>query len=139
MPKRNISASDLLSLAEKFEEVAEFYVGGLICIERRHRPWRIQKITDVTENSIMTESGFAYDPGTGSPLFETKEHWLKPLTSARLQYVIVMEFLKASEKIKVNALTPEEIEGLLPAARAVLLLSEKMSKGQHSRLLERRR
>ncbi|GGL20595.1 hypothetical protein GCM10010844_44270 [Deinococcus radiotolerans] len=76
---------DLLDLAERLHEAAGYFVGGFVCIERRHRPWRIMLLTGVDSATLTTKGGFTYDRDTGMPLFDAHDTVLHPLTQERLE------------------------------------------------------
>lgn len=128
---------DLLWVAANLERVAGPFVGGLICIERRGRPWRIEALTELTPTSVTTASGYAYDLATGQPQFETKEFRLRPLTRENLDYLILVEGLRAAEKLKPNVLKPAERAELMPASRALIEVYSRIRNGDKERLQER--
>ncbi|MFC4426982.1 hypothetical protein [Deinococcus navajonensis] len=136
MPQRTVLSReyDLLSVGANLEELAGPFVGGLVCIERRGRPWRIEALTEVTPTSVTTTSGYAYDPATGKPQFETKEFCLRPLTRENLDYLIVVEGLRVAEKLKPNALKAKERAALLPAARVLIEVYTRMRDGEREQL-----
>lgn len=128
---------NLLELPEQLHQVAGPFVGGLVCITRRGRPWRIDTVTAVTPRTITTDSGFTYAAATGEPLFETKKHALEPLTQANLAYLLLAEGLRVAEKLKVNALTPAERAELLPAATLLVKVYQDLQRSSKTRLRER--
>lgn len=128
---------DLLWVDANLETVAGFFVGGLVCVERRGRPWRIEVLTDVTPTSVTTRNGYAYDSATGQPLFETKEFCLRPLVRENLDYLILLEGLRVAEKLKANALKPAERAELMSAARALVKVYNQVRDENPGRLQER--
>ncbi len=128
---------DLLAIAADLEQVAGPFVGGLVCIERRGRPWRIDVLTEVTATSVTTRSGHVYDFATGQPQFETKEFCLRPLMRENLDYLILVEGLRVADKLKANALTSAERAELMPAAQALVKMYNQVRDESPGRLLER--
>lgn len=119
------------------EQVAGPFVGGLVCILRRNRPWQIETVTEVTPSMITTSSGFSYAAATGDPLFDTNEHRLDRLTQENLAYLTLVEGLRVAEKLKPNALTPQERADLLPAARTLIKVYRDIQDSARQRLRER--
>ncbi|UQN08756.1 hypothetical protein [Deinococcus sp. QL22] len=117
---------DLLAVAANLEEVAGAFVGGLVCVERRGRPWRIEALIEVTPTSVTTGGGYIYDLATGQPQFETGSFCLRPLTREKLDYLILAEGLRVADKLKPNELKLAERAELMPAARALLDLYTRM-------------
>lgn len=130
-------AYDLLDLPDQLEEVAGPFVGGLVCITRRKRPWRIDTITDLTPTTISTASGYSYAAATGEPLFESKEHALEPLTPENLAYLTLVEGLRVAEKLKPTALSAQERAALLPAAGILIRVYREIQNTAQQRLRER--
>lgn len=128
---------DLFQIAADLEALSAYGLGGLVCVERRKRPWRIQRVTEETQSVLTLDSGHAFDRVSGRPLFETKELWLRQLTRERLDYIFVVEAFKAVEKIKPNVLAPEEVKGLQPAAHIILQLAQRLRGEPTLRLGER--
>ena len=118
--------TDFLYLAAHLDELAGPFAGGWVCIERHQRPWRAQTLSGVTENTLTTSSGHEYDRQSGKSHFESKDTCLRPLTSERLEYLMVAEALRAAEKLKISALKNNLWQDLVPAAYIILGLTEKL-------------
>ena len=125
--------TDLLYLAAHLDELAGPFVGGWVCIERHRRPWRAQTLSDVTEETFTTVSGHEYDRESGKSRFESKDTCLRPLTPERLEYLMVLEALKAAEKLKIGSLKNELWQELIPAAYLILGVSEKLRAAEQNK------
>lgn len=138
MPNRAalVKEFDLLSIADNLDELSGPFVGGLICIERRGRPWRVQALTEVTPASVTTTSNHQYEAATGKPMFDSKEFCLRPLTRENLDYLILAEGLRVAGKLKPNALKPAERAELMPAAYTLIAVYRRLLAAERERQLE---
>ncbi len=119
-PQEGQPSPSLLQLAAHLEQYAGLFVGGWVCLERRHRPWRVHTLVEVTPETLTIGTGHIYDRKTGVPLSGNQEIVLKILTMHRLEYLLVAEALKAAEKIRLATLSESQWQALVPAAHTLL-------------------
>lgn len=132
MPWRNVDLTRLLELDARLEQLSGFFVGGWVCIERRKRPWRAQRLSAVTADTLVTATGHEFDRETGAPRFESKDMCLRPLTRRNLDYLLVAEALKVAESLRIATLQEREWQALLPAAHVLLNVKEELLQAQYA-------
>ncbi len=115
-------AINILDVLNHLEDVAGLHVGGLVCVERRGRPWKINRVARRDATTITTSSGHTYAAVDGAPQFPTKELRLRPLTRDRAEYLLLVTFKKQADRLDLARLTAEQCAALLPAARTTLEL-----------------
>lgn len=117
-PREKPYLLDLLAL----EDESTFHVGGRICVLRLGRPWRICTVEALSDQVLTVETGHEYDVRTGLPLKEAKGIQIQPLKRQHVEYLLVIEFQKVTEKLNLRQLKEEQWRLLLPAATQVLAL-----------------
>lgn len=87
-------------------------------IERRGRPWKLTRVTSMTERTVITEGGFEYDRSTGfrldRPDFPERVVTVSP---AGLDFLAVREFMEDLSRLQMHHLTPEQVQAAAPLAR----------------------
>ncbi|WP_041230801.1 hypothetical protein [Deinococcus peraridilitoris] len=129
----------LLEVARHLPELSRYAPGNLLCIERRGRPWRLAWIREADAGTVTTANGFVYDRMSGVRLVpaEGGTDTACPLTLERLEYLMVLEFLKCAEKIRPAHLPASRVQSFAPVARAFLQLMDEQGSAPDGRLTER--
>ncbi|GGK19348.1 hypothetical protein GCM10008955_10970 [Deinococcus malanensis] len=114
----------LLEVARHLPEHSRYEPGGLVCIERRGRPWRLAWIHSADSATVTTLNGYVYDRTSGKRLIPAEPTHDKacPLTQDRLDYLMVLEAQKRAEKLKPAHLPADHVRKFAPLAQAYLQL-----------------
>lgn len=118
----------ILDIIANLDELAGYQVGGLVCIERQGKPWKINCVATTKGLTLTTVTGHAYSVTTGRPLDDAKGLCLQPLTLQRAQYIMAIEFKKAADKIDLSRLSEKQLGDLAGAAHTVLTLIRELRK-----------
>ncbi|UBV44114.1 hypothetical protein LAJ19_15005 (plasmid) [Deinococcus taeanensis] len=116
----------LPEVARHLSERSRYEPGGLVCIERRGRPWRLAWIHSADSTTVTTVNGYVYDRSSGRRLIpaEATSDRACPLTKDRLDYLMVLEAQKRVEKLKPAHLPEDHVRKFAPIARAYLQLMD---------------
>lgn len=106
-----------------------FSEGEMIVIERKGKPWKLERIEAFADNEILTVSGHWYDALTnmrvGAEHATSQHDRLVKYTVERAAFLEVREFLeKKAKTLKVANL---ELEDAVELARLVRVLQMKLS------------
>ncbi|WP_145975433.1 hypothetical protein [Deinococcus gobiensis] len=117
---------NLLHLLTTFEEETDIRPGSRMCVMRLGRPWRVCEVTALSGNVLAVTTGHEYFLDSGLPLRESKGVRIVPLERKHIEYLMVVDFQKAVEKLNLRHLNEAQWRFLLPAATRVLSLTEEL-------------
>ncbi len=121
---------NILDVLDRLEEVAGLHVGGLVCIERRGRPWKINRVARRDATTITTASGHTYAALDGTAQFTSLDQRLRPLTRDRAESLLLIAFKKQADRLDLARLTAEQRAALLPAAQTTLEILHAQDRGR---------
>lgn len=111
---------DLYAIEPHLSQMAGFHEGGVVCIERAGRPWRLAIIRELDEHRVVTQNGFEYERTTGRrlPLDTPSKDVLRALNQERLEYLMVRDFLDDMTRLKPRELSKQQVLRMVSLARA---------------------
>ena len=121
MPALKSADEERLTHIEKnLDSLAGYHPGGMVCIERNGRPWRIATLAAIDGQQATIRNGFVYDRATGKRLIPEapSKDEMRPLTRERLEYLMVLEFVDRISKLRPSVLRKEHVLRLAPLARS---------------------
>ncbi|GGL95007.1 hypothetical protein GCM10010840_36340 [Deinococcus aerolatus] len=112
----------ILDVIDNLDEIAGYHVGGMVCIERQGKPWKINRVAALEGFTLTTETGHTYSVTTGEPLYDGKGICMRALTRERANYIMGIVFKKDADKIDLTKLSAGQLSDLSGAAHTVLTL-----------------